>query len=346
MLELRNICLSLEKDRIIEDISLQADKGEIICLLGPSGCGKSTLLRIIAGLIPVDSGSVIINGNVFSSNDRMVEPHKRDVGFLFQDFALFPHLTVAENIGYGLSHLKSDAARELVIKLLKQTRMNGHAEKFPHQLSGGEQQRVALARARATHPNLLLLDEPFSGLDAALRKELAEETRDTLKKTSSTALVVTHDPEEAMLIADRIILMRNGQIVQSGKPSDIYHRPINGFAARFLGEVTSFEGQVVDEKVKTPIGIFGATSIADGTIVEVLIRPDAIKITPEEKTANLLKICSIRDAGNSSLIKLAAGNPKQPHTHVKVRHRGTEKFSVGDTLGIDIDNEQVFVFEI
>jgi len=283
MLELRNICLSLQKDRIIEDISLQADKGEIICLLGPSGCGKSTLLRIIAGLIPVDSGSVIINGNVFSSNDRMVEPHKRDVGFLFQDFALFPHLTVAENIGYGLSHLKSDAARELVIKLLKQTRMNGHAEKFPHQLSGGEQQRVALARARATHPNLLLLDEPFSGLDATLRKELAEETRDTLKKTSSTALVVTHDPEEAMLIADRIILMRNGQIVQSGKPSDIYHRPINGFAARFLGEVTSFEGQVVDEEVKTPIGIFGATSIADGTIVEVLIRPDAIKITREEK---------------------------------------------------------------
>ena len=231
MLKLENINLALEETKIIRNISFDVTEGELLCLLGPSGCGKTTTLRLIAGLEAPDSGTVSINGTNVSTNSFVIPPYKRDIGFLFQDFALFPHLTVRNNIAYGLKHLRKTEAQIRTTEMLTQIRLEAHSDKYPHMLSGGEQQRVALARALATEPRLLLMDEPFSGLDTSLREKIREETLQILKERGVTTVLVTHDPEEAMLIADQIVLMNEGNIVQSGTPGDIYERPTNIFSA-------------------------------------------------------------------------------------------------------------------
>ena len=214
MLSLQNLTLTLGKKKILEDISFDLEVGELLCLLGPSGCGKTSTLRAIAGLEIPDSGLVRLNGRTVSNSNSVTPPYERDIGFLFQDFALFPHLTVAENISYGLSKLSKTEAKNRTEELLKLIGLSGQAKKYPHMLSGGEQQRVALARARAPEPRLLLLDEPFSGLDSSLRQEIREETLQVLKENEIASIIVTHDPEEAMLIADKIVLMQNGKVVQ------------------------------------------------------------------------------------------------------------------------------------
>jgi len=345
MLGLNNISLDLGGRPIIRDIDFDVLEGEIVCLLGPSGCGKTSTLRLIAGLEKPDAGTITINGKTVSSHKDTTPPHKRGVGFLFQDFALFPHLTVAENISYGLTGLDREAAAARVDELLAQIQLTDHADKYPHMLSGGEQQRVALARARAPRPRLLLLDEPFSGQDTALRQQLRNETLNILKDRGATAIMVTHDPEEAMMMADRIILMKDGRVVQNGTPSEIYHRPATSFAAQFFGDINRLPGKVENGRVKTGLGEFAEPSLKDGSDVEVLIRPDSMKIVQSNDPDCSLHVCAVRDAGNASLVRLGIGDWREPHAHIHVRHRGPARFEHGDPIGVEIDPDQVFIFE-
>ena len=344
MLNVENIYLRFGKKIILENVNFDAFKGEIICLLGPSGCGKTSTLRLIAGLDAPDGGRILIGDKVVSTTTKTTPPHNRGVGFLFQDFALFPHLTVEENIGYGLNRLKRRDANLRVSELLTQIQMSKHAKKYPHMLSGGEQQRVALARARAPWPSLLLLDEPFSGLDTALRKQIREETLEMLKSRDDTAIMVTHDPEEAMAMADRIVLMRDGRIVQIGSPKDIYHRPKTTFAAKFFGDINQINGKIEKGQVKTDFGYISDLNISNGSEVEVFIRPDAINIVETKDPHFSLYVYSLRDTGSTSVVKLSAGDWKNPHSHLLAHYRGSKELQKGALVKVQIKKEKIFIF--
>ena len=214
-LEVRNVSRSYAGRRVVDDVSLQVFPGQVTCLLGPSGCGKSTTLRMIAGVEKNDSGEIYVDGALVSDGTRFVPPEARGIGLMFQDFALFPHLSVADNVAYGATGSRDEKVRR-VGEMLERVHMERFAENFPHQLSGGEQQRVALARALAPRPKIMLMDEPFSGLDNRLRDGIRDETLSLLKEDNTAVLLVTHEPEEAMRMGDEIALMRRGQIVQKG----------------------------------------------------------------------------------------------------------------------------------
>ena len=348
MLALENLNLSFDGENVINDVSFEVAEGELVCLLGPSGCGKTTILRLIAGLETAESGIVKINKKVVSSKDQFIPPHQRDIGLLFQDFALFPHLTVAQNISFGLFKLDDEAAEKRTNEMLKQIELLDHAYKYPHELSGGEQQRVALARARAPQPRLLLLDEPFSGLDTSLRGKLRKETTRILKKHRVTTVMVTHDPEEAMLMADRIVLMCDGKIVQIGSPEELYSNPVNSFAAEFFGEINQLDGTVEGNWIDTSAGKISNTNFPHGSKVEVLIRPDGLKMgsTGSDKLLEKeMKVCSVQHVGQSSHIQLGLGNGTKPHTHLQAKQKGHFASKVGENLNVTIDKNKTFIFQ-
>ena len=348
MLKLENINLALEETKVIRNISFDVKEGELVCLLGPSGCGKTTTLRLIAGLETPDSGTVSINGDNVSTNSFVLPPYKRDIGFLFQDFALFPHLTVKDNVAYGLKHLSKAEAQIRTTDMLGQIRLENHSEKYPHMLSGGEQQRVALARALAPEPSLLLMDEPFSGLDTSLREKIREETLQILKERGVTTVLVTHDPEEAMLIADRIVLMNDGNIVQCGTPSDIYQKPTNIFSAEFFGNINKVDGEVEGSKISTDIGTFSNKNFPSGSKVDVLIRQDGIRISPDIESSSFngnLRVCDVRYSGNSSLVSIGIGNWPEPHTHIVARELGRISLEKGKPINLEIDHNRAFIFK-
>ena len=347
MLTLEKLSLRIAEDQIIHDVSFEVTDGELVCLLGPSGCGKTTTLRLIAGFEKPEAGTITLNGQIVSRPGQAIAPQKRDVGFLFQDYALFPHLTVAENIAYGLSGRTRQQVKERTWEMLRQIRMEDHADKYPHELSGGEQQRVALARARAPRPRLLLLDEPFSGLDTSLRAKLRRETRDILKDRGVTAIMVTHDPEEAMLMADRIVLMRDGHVVQTGTPEDLYNNPVDAFTAEFFGEVNHLDGIAEGEWITTNAGRIPNTEYSDGTAVDVLIRPEAIAIGSEQFDKALsqeVRVCAIEYAGGTSHVRLGLGDEEENAPHLQAHYPGPFSASIGDRLRLNIDQAQTFTF--
>ncbi len=276
-LEIRNITRAYGGRVVVDGVSLQVMPGQVTCLLGPSGCGKSTTLRIIAGVEMQDSGEIYADGELVCDTIFRVPPEGRSIGLMFQDFALFPHLNVAQNVGFGLPRKGAgNAAR--IAELLERVGMAHHAQDYPHQLSGGEQQRVALARALAPRPKIMLMDEPFSGLDNRLRDGIRDETLDLLKEEGAAVLLVTHEPDEAMRMADEIALMRDGKIVQQGAPYNIYNRPFDKKAAGFFSDINVIEGIVKGALTETPFGQFLAPGVADGTKVEIVSRPQHIKI--------------------------------------------------------------------
>ncbi len=277
---MNSIRLSFGDTAVINDLNLAARPGEIICLLGPSGCGKTTTLRALAGLERPDAGSIVVDRHVVYDASVDVAPEARQIGYLFQDYALFPHLTVAQNVGFGIQG-QANVASE-VRALLDRVQMAKFAQAMPHTLSGGQQQRVALARALARKPKLLLLDEPFSGLDTALKIQLRESTHSLLKEIGTSAVIVTHDAEEAMFMADRIALMREGRIVQLGTPPELYNHPIDEFTARFLGEVIELPGQSDGTLTTTVAGDFRGDTPQPSGAVRVLVRPEDLVVTTED----------------------------------------------------------------
>ncbi|MCF6273063.1 MAG: ABC transporter ATP-binding protein [Rhodobacteraceae bacterium] len=311
-LELQNITRVFDGVTVVDDMSLRLMPGEVTCLLGPSGCGKSTTLRIAAGVDQQSSGRVLLDGQVISDISLHLPPEKRSIGLMFQDFALFPHLSVVDNVAFGL---KSADKRELAITLLDKVGLKHAAGKYPHQLSGGEQQRVALARALAPNPAVMLMDEPFSGLDNRLRDGIRDDTLAILKELNAAVLLVTHEPEEAMRMADNIALMRAGKVVQYGVPYNLYNAPLDCEVAGFFSDINVIHGVVENMKAETPFGQFFTPNLVDGADVEIIVRPQHLKIdfdrhgkgpnpTPQDGVPARGIVKRARFMGNESLIEL------------------------------------------
>jgi len=263
----------------VESLTLDVDMGEIVCLLGPSGCGKTTLLRLIAGFEIPDSGSVRIAGAEVAGEAEWVPPERRRIGFVFQDYALFPHLSVLQNVAFGLRGAKRPVRERRAAEVLDLVGLTIFASRYPHQLSGGQQQRVALARALAPQPAVILLDEPFSNLDAALRGSTRDEVRAILKRTGTTAILVTHDQEEAMGFADRLAVMRAGRLEQHGPPEEVYTQPHTAFVASFLGRTNLIRGEGLGATVRTALGDVPLVRSTRGQVV-VSLRPEALAFRP------------------------------------------------------------------
>jgi iron(III) transport system ATP-binding protein len=262
----------------VDGASLCVDRGEVVALLGPSGCGKTTLLRLVAGFERPDGGTVQVAGRAVSGAGAWVPPEQRRVGMVFQDYALFPHLTVAQNVGFGLSR---GARAGRVAELLAIVGLDGLGRRFPHELSGGQQQRVAVARALAPAPELVLLDEPWSNVDPFLRESLRAEVTEVIRPLGVTVVLVTHDREEAFSLADRIALMRDGTVVQEGTSEELYFAPGSRWAAEFVGAGNVLTGRVVDGLVETAVGAFPANGASSNRAAKVLVRPELLELEPD-----------------------------------------------------------------
>lgn len=330
----------------VRDFSLAVCSGEIMCLLGASGSGKSTALRLAAGLERLTDGRISIDGQVVSGPGIHVPPEQRGVGLMFQDFALFPHLTVAENVAFGLRRLAKPARAHRMETTLQRVGLSAFADRYPHHLSGGEQQRVALARALAPEPRILLMDEPFSGLDRSLRDTVREEAVALLRSLGTTVLLVTHEPEEAMKVADRIALMRAGTIVQLGRPKELYDAPVDCEAAAFFSAVNALHAFVHDGQAATPLGTFDAAAFAEGTEVEVLLRPQALKLTPAKFGVAAL-VLSVRALGAETELTLAmagdSGPAMVPIPKLKARLAAQTAPEEGSTVFLEVDRESAHV---
>ncbi|EPX80433.1 ABC transporter ATP-binding protein [Salipiger mucosus] len=276
-LEIRDLVRRFDGRAVVDHVSLTIAPGNVTCLLGPSGCGKSTTLRMIAGVEMQDEGTIHVDGNLVCDTVFRIPPERRNIGLMFQDFALFPHLSVGDNVAFGLKGDRA-AKRKRAGALLERVGLSHFIDEFPHQLSGGEQQRVALARALAPQPRIMLMDEPFSGLDNRLRDGIRDETLALLKEEGASVLLVTHEPEEAMRMADEIALMRDGQIVQRGAPYNIYNAPADKAAVAFFSDVNVLRGKVEGALTDTPFGVFLAPGVPDGAEVDIVFRPQHVNI--------------------------------------------------------------------
>jgi len=352
-LALEQVSHSFGRVRALADVDLTVRSGEIVCLVGPSGCGKSTLLRLAAGLEPLQRGRVAIDGRTMAEPGRSVPPEARRIGLVFQDYALFPHLSVIENVTFGLEGSGAAARRERALDVLRQVGMAESAGAYPHTLSGGQQQRVALARALAPSPQLMLFDEPFSGLDTRLRDQVRDQTLHVLKQRGATTLLVTHDPEEAMFMGDRIAVMRAGRIEQVGRPVDVYFHPASPFVANFFSELNRLRSAVAAGKVATPFGSLKAAGLEEGAAVDVLIRPEALRLgyAPEGENggadgadAGGARVVTSHMLGRSTLIHLDAGEFRGQKLHFHSRIPGNLAFGEGDRVKITLDPSQAFVF--
>ncbi|RJL05238.1 ABC transporter ATP-binding protein [Paracoccus aestuarii] len=314
-LDVQGLTRRFDGHAVVRDVSFQVQAGQVACLLGPSGCGKSTTLRIVAGVDIQDSGRILVDGRLICDGRTRVPPERRGIGLMFQDFALFPHLPVRENVAFGLAG-GWKANRDRVAELLDRVRMTRHIDSYPHELSGGEQQRIALARALAPRPGVLLMDEPFSGLDERLRDGIRDETLALLKEEGTAVLLVTHEPHEAMRMADQILLMRDGRIVQQGAPYNLYNAPVDRQAAGFFSDINVLTGRVQGALTDTPFGQFLTPGLPDGAEVDIVIRPQHLKIdfdragqgpapTPENGTAALARVRRARYLGRESLVEFA-----------------------------------------
>ena len=337
--------------KVVDDVSLEVGAGQVTCLLGPSGCGKSTTLRMIAGVDQPGAGRILIDGVEVAAPGRHVPPEHRSVGLMFQDFALFPHLSVAENVAFGL---KGDRAARLrrVDELLERVTLSGFGGKHPHQLSGGEQQRVALARALAPRPRVMLMDEPFSGLDNRLRDGIRDTTLDILKDEGAAVVLVTHEPDEAMRMADEIALMRGGRIVQSGAPYNVYNAPVDKAAAAFFSDINVIRGTSRGALTETPFGAFLTPGQEDGAAVDIVIRPQHLKIdfdrggrgpnpTPQEGTPARGSVIRSRYLGRESLVEFRMAFDGSTLT---ASVPGVFLPKVGTVLWLMIRRDRCFVF--
>lgn len=342
LLQLENIQVSFGTQPIVQSVSLRLAAGEIGCLLGPSGCGKTTLLRSIAGFQSIQNGRISIDGIDVSAAGKQTPAEQRGVGMVFQDIALFPHLTVAENISFGMRKTSASEKQQRVAELLERIGLPGYQKRYPHELSGGQQQRVALARALAPKPRLLLLDEPFSSLDAELREKLAIEVRQLLKQEQITALLVTHDQQEAFAMADKAGVMYQGELLQWETPYQLYHTPRHQLVADFIGHGVLLQGTInARGSLASPLGMLEHKSlehIAAGTPVSFLVRPD--DIVPDQQAAlkGRIKSRGFRGAFNLYTVALPSG------IEVLTLSPSHEQLEVGATIGLRPEFDHLVVF--
>jgi iron(III) transport system ATP-binding protein len=342
-LVLREISHAFGTIQVLHAVSASVAEGELVCLLGPSGCGKTTLLRIAAGLEVIQEGNVTIAGERVGDGaaGHSLAPEQRGVGLMFQDFALFPHLNVADNIAFGLDKASRTARQDWLSRAAASMGIEPHLTSYPHMLSGGQQQRVALLRALAPEPRVLLLDEPFSGLDVTRRAQIRSETLAVIKETGVATLMVTHDPEEAMFMADRILVMNEGRVIQDGPPADLYFKPCNAFVAELFGTINRFQGQVFEGGVETPLGWFSTNGLSAGTHVDVYVRPEAIEfISPSEENVPVGRVRMARTLGRASVLQIELGEK----TLIEARTSGILLPDAGIEFGLRVDPRLVHIF--
>jgi iron(III) transport system ATP-binding protein len=341
-LELENVGRYFGERRAVDGLSFRLARGSIGCLLGPSGCGKTTALRAIAGFEPIDSGEIRAHGRVLSQPGFSARPEERRVGMVFQDYALFPHLNVRDNVAFGLHRLPQGSRLARALQMLAVVGLADYATHFPHQLSGGQQQRVALARALAPEPELVLLDEPFSSLDVELRERLSAEVRAVLKSLNATALLVTHDQHEAFVVADVVGVMREGHLEQWDAPYELYHRPATRFVADFVGEGVFVPGEVIGPgAVRTEIGVVraGATQWPSGKQVDLLLRPD--DVIHDDASELRAEVCQRAFRGADFLYTLKMPSGAQLLSLVPSHHN----HQIGEHIGIRIEPDHVVAFD-
>ena len=322
--------------RVLDGISLTVPPGEVHCLVGPSGCGKSTTLRLIAGLEHLQAGRIALNGRLLAEPRRQLPPERRRVGLMFQDFALFPHLRVAENVAFGLVGRDRPAR---AAALLAKVNMTQHARSYPHTLSGGEQQRVALARALAPEPDLMLLDEAFSALDTELRARVRDDTLGLLRAAGTPTLLVTHDAGEAVQVGDRLYAMRDGRIVQAGSPAELYARPADAFVAGFFGPLNRFKGSVEAGRIATPLGRLPAPGLADGVAAEAVVRPEGVRVRPPGQGPRA-RVLARRDLGPLTTLQLGLDGGAV----IQARLAGEAMCVTGEVVEIELDPRHLFVY--
>ncbi|MFN3580048.1 MAG: ABC transporter ATP-binding protein [Pseudomonas sp.] len=340
VLELNQLACGYASHPVVSDLTIHLRSGDIGCLLGPSGCGKTTTLRAIAGFEPVSAGEIKLDGQRLSSPSKRVVPEQRRIGMVFQDYALFPHLTVQENVAFGIS--KNPQRKQIVEELLELVKLSPLGKRYPHELSGGQQQRVALARALAPDPKLLLLDEPFSNLDGELRRRLSAEVRDILKYRGTSAMLVTHDQNEAFAVSDHVGVLKDGKLQQWDSPYNLYHEPATPFVASFIGQGYFIRGQLISpDTVQTELGVIRgnrAYQLPAGSAVDVLLRPD--DIVGQQNSSLRATIIGKTFLGATTLYRLQLPTGSVLET-IFPSH---DDHVLGESLGIRIAADHLVVF--
>ena len=338
ILELDGASRTFGTECAVDGLTLDVYEGELLTLLGPSGCGKTTTLRLLAGLERPDAGIIRLDGRAVAGNGRFVPAEERDVGLVFQEFALFPHLTVGENVAFGIQDRPDAEIDARVEKLLDLVGLAAYRDVHPNDLSGGQRQRVALARSLAPEPAVLLLDEPFSNLDVALRTEMREEVRRILKTAGVTAVSVTHDQEEALSISDRVAVVHDGRVEQVGRPEVVFEHPQSRFVAEFLGQAGFLSGRLEDGLIETGLGTLhagmlkGVSEAYDGAAVDVLVRPDDLEAVPADEGQGDGRIVTREYTGPSFVygVELDSGD------HVHCQHNHASEFDLDNRVGVDL----------
>lgn len=341
LLNIEDVSVQLCNTLIVNRLALSLEPGDIGCLLGPSGCGKTTLLRAIAGFVPVSEGRIQLHDKTVSSTQRQLPTEQRQIGMMFQDFSLFPHLTVAENIRFGLNNLPKRQQEARTDELLERIGLNGYQKRYPHELSGGQQQRIALARALAPKPSLMLLDEPFSSLDAELREVLAQDVRQLLKEEGITALLVTHDQQEAFAMADKAGVMYSGQLLQWETPYALYHQPTHQLVADFIGRGVFLHGDIRQQKLSCTFGDIEHPQLSGKPDMSVnfLVRPDDVLIDNDSNLKATVVGCDFR--GSHYLYNLQLADRSQ----VLAVGSSHQPLSLNDVVGIRIDFDHLVIFD-
>ena len=344
LLTLKDIECQYQGVSAVSGLSLHVKQGDILCLLGPSGCGKTTVLKAIAGFQPLTRGEILLNEQHISRPGYTLAPEKRRLGMVFQDYALFPHMNVADNVSFGQRRLARAEKQKLADELLELVGLEGYGERFPHELSGGQQQRVALARALAAKPELILLDEPFSNLDVELRERLNLEVRSILKEKGISAILVTHDQHEAFMMGDQIAVMHNGHIQQRDTAFNLYHEPANRFVADFVGQGLFLRGTVVaPDTIETEAGLFKGNRAYEwerGTEVDVLIRPD--DVVPDENGSLMAKVEQKAFKGAETMYTLRL--PTGPR--VLSMFPSHQDHLIGDRVCVSIEADHLVAFAV
>ena len=345
ILDVKQVSHSFGEKEAITNLNFSIENNSIVSVLGPSGCGKTTLIRLIAGLEQIQKGEIFLKNSLVANKNLNVPPEKRPISYVFQDFALFPHMTVLENVSFAAGS-KSNK-KQLIDQVIHLAKVENFLEKYPHSLSGGEQQRVALARSIAVQPKLLLLDEPFSDLDINLKREIIDDTLHLINSLESSAIVVTHNAEEAMFLSDAILVMEKGKLIQIGTPHDIYFKPSNLYVASLFGETNIFQSKVEDNTCLTPLGRIKTSNLSNNQDVDVVVRPEAIKLNLEKSpllNPNSGVVVDSKFLGNSAIIHMTVNDEKNNKHHIHSRVMGNFLPPAASSVSVTLDEDHIFIF--